>query len=109
MKRVLLPWLGPLLVLVVLLIRWQGPAPKAANAPPHEFSAARAFGIEQQLFAGLGPHPIGSPAAPAPPPRGPPPPPTPPPGPPGGGGSPGAGSPRGGCFGGGTPRGRGGG
>src|SRR3954468_16367841 len=63
MKRVLLPWLGPLLVLVVLLIRWQGPAPKAANAPPHEFSAARAFGIEQQLFAGLGPHPIGSPAA----------------------------------------------
>src|ERR1041385_6304141 len=62
MKRVLLPWLGPLLVLLILLIRWQGPAPKAANAPPHEFSAARAFAIEKQLLAGIGAHPIGSPA-----------------------------------------------
>jgi hypothetical protein len=62
MKRVLLPWFGPLIVLVILLIRWQGPAPKAANAPPHEFSAARAYAVEKQLLAGIGAHPVGSPA-----------------------------------------------
>jgi len=62
MKRVLLPWFGPLLVLIILLVRWQGPAPKAADAPPNEFSAARAFAIEKQLLSGLGAHPVGSPA-----------------------------------------------
>ena len=61
MKRVLLPWFGPLIVLVILLIRWQGPAPKAVNAPPHEFSAARAYAVEKQLLAGITSHPVGSP------------------------------------------------
>ena len=47
MKRVLLPLLGPLLVVLILLIRWQGPAPKPANAPANEFSAARAYAVEK--------------------------------------------------------------
>jgi len=62
MKRVLLPWVGPLLVLVVLLIRWQGPAPKPANAPANEFSAERAYAVEKQVLSGITSHPIGSPA-----------------------------------------------
>ena len=62
MKRALLPWLGPLLILVILLIRWQGPAPKPANAPANEFSAARAYAVEKQLLAGIASHPVGSPA-----------------------------------------------
>lgn len=62
MKRVLLPWFGPLLVLLILLIRWQGPAPKAANAPANEFSAERAYATEKQLLAGISAHPVDSPA-----------------------------------------------
>jgi len=62
MKRVLLPWFGPLVVLVILLIRWQGPAPKPATAPSRDFSAARAYAVEKQLLAGITSHPVGSPA-----------------------------------------------
>ncbi len=63
MRRALVPWLGPLLVIVVLLIRLSGPPPKPANAPAGEFSATRAFAAEHQILAGIGPHPIGSAAA----------------------------------------------
>lgn len=62
MKRVLLPWFGPLLVLLFLLIRWQGEAPKPASAAANEFSAERAYATEKQLLAGISAHPIGSPA-----------------------------------------------
>src|SRR6185369_16661714 len=39
-----------------------GPAPKPANAPANEFSAARAYAVEKQLLAGIASHPVGSPA-----------------------------------------------
>ncbi len=61
MRRAL-PWLGPLVVIVILLIRISGPAPRPANAPASEFSAARAYATERQILAGIGPHPIASPA-----------------------------------------------
>jgi Peptidase family M28 len=57
-----LPFLGPLLVLLILLIRMRGPEPRPANAPPHEFSARRAYATERMILGGIGPHPIGSPA-----------------------------------------------
>ncbi len=38
------------------------PAPRGLDAPPHEFSAARAEALIERLIAGVGPHPVGTPA-----------------------------------------------
>jgi peptidase M28-like protein len=49
-----------LLVLLLAIWRAQGPSPKPANAPPNEFSSARAMATLQELVGNGVAHPIGT-------------------------------------------------
>jgi hypothetical protein len=51
-----------LLVLWVVSVRRQPPAPKPASAPATEFSGARALDVLRNLAGDSRPHPVGSPA-----------------------------------------------
>lgn len=51
-----------LLVLLLAIWRAQGPTPKPANAPPSEFSSARAMATLHELVGNGTPHSIGTPA-----------------------------------------------
>lgn len=62
MRRALAVFLPLLAVLSLVLWRIRGPEPKDDAAPPSEFSAARAGGQLQTLFAEEVPHPLGTPA-----------------------------------------------
>jgi hypothetical protein len=42
--------------------RFAAPTPRGPDAPPHEFSAARAYADLARILDGVGPHPLGSPA-----------------------------------------------
>ncbi len=56
-------WLGLVLLAIiagVTLIRYNPPAPRAASAPPSQFSAARAEAVLFQLVGDGIPHPVGS-------------------------------------------------
>lgn len=61
-----MPRRAPAIVLAVLiailalaLLRFRGPAPKPASAPPSEFSAARALAFHREVI-GTASHPVGS-------------------------------------------------
>lgn len=49
------------LLLALVLLRQQPPAPKGAGAAPDEFSAGRAWALEQEILAEDIPHYVGSP------------------------------------------------
>ena len=53
-----------LLVLLLALLAWREapPAPRAATAPPTEFSGQRAGATLERLLGDGTPHPLGSPA-----------------------------------------------
>lgn len=59
--------LGALAIVAVLVaasaVRYRPPSPKAADAPPTEFSAVRAQEVLRSLVGDGQPHPTGSPAA----------------------------------------------
>lgn len=59
-RRAVLVLVAILIIAVVTAVRLQGPAPKPANAPANEFSAARAFQAEKDTIGGTIPHPAGS-------------------------------------------------
>jgi hypothetical protein len=50
------------LILWLVAVRRQAPAPKPADAPAAEFSGARALGVLRDLLGDGSPHPTGSPA-----------------------------------------------
>ncbi|HEV2720627.1 MAG TPA: hypothetical protein VG323_11460, partial [Thermoanaerobaculia bacterium] len=61
-----MPRRAPAIVLIVFaailatgLVRFRGPAPKPASAPPNEFSAERALAFHHEVFSDV-PHPVGS-------------------------------------------------
>ncbi|MDQ3283588.1 MAG: M28 family peptidase, partial [Acidobacteriota bacterium] len=62
MRRTLAVLLPLAVVLALAFWRVNGPAPKAADAPPNEFAAARAVAALQELLQEGVPHPIASPA-----------------------------------------------
>src|SRR4028118_14415 len=64
MRRAALVLLPLAAVLAILLVRMDGPSPKAAGAPANEFSSARAMQVLRALLAENVPHPVGPPANP---------------------------------------------
>lgn len=48
------------LLLGVTALRYRGPAPREASAPPDEFSAERALSVLRRVLAEGTPHPVGS-------------------------------------------------
>ena len=54
--------LPPAIVLAIVLLRSDGPAPRDASAPANEFSSARAMQVMRELLAEGVPHPVASPA-----------------------------------------------
>ncbi|HEX7150802.1 MAG TPA: M20/M25/M40 family metallo-hydrolase [Thermoanaerobaculia bacterium] len=60
MRRLLLLLIPFAVILAIALWRIEGPAPKPASAPAHEFSAARAMTTLRALLAEQTPHPLGS-------------------------------------------------
>ncbi|HEX7192732.1 MAG TPA: M28 family peptidase, partial [Thermoanaerobaculia bacterium] len=61
-KRAVAVLIAILAIGAITAWRLQGPAPKPANAPANEFSAARALQAEKETIGGTTPHPSGSPA-----------------------------------------------
>ena len=61
MRRAFVVLLPIVVVLAIVLVRSDGPAPKDAGAPASEFSSARAMGVLRALLAENVPHPVGSP------------------------------------------------
>jgi hypothetical protein len=62
MRRALAVLLPLAVVLAIVLLRSDGPAPKGADAPANEFSSARAMQVLRELLAENVPHPVASPA-----------------------------------------------
>src|SRR5216117_3552650 len=59
MRRVVVLWPALLAVFLAALRLTRGPAPKAAGAPPSEYSAVRAGALLREVI-GDTPHPLGS-------------------------------------------------
>ncbi|HYK03604.1 MAG TPA: M20/M25/M40 family metallo-hydrolase [Thermoanaerobaculia bacterium] len=62
MRRALAVLLPLAVVLAIVLLRSDGPAPKGTDAPANEFSSARAMQVLRELLAENVPHPVASPA-----------------------------------------------
>jgi hypothetical protein len=62
MRRAILVLLPLAIVLALVLLRADGPPPKALSAPENEFSSARAMQVLRGLLAEGVPHPLATPA-----------------------------------------------